>query len=150
MEHRGYRHIVASLPEFRFGDGLSYSRFRYTTVRVPARLRVGASLPVEATVTNVGGVEADEVVELYLIPPALPGAPRLSLQGVQRLHLKPGESRAVHFLLEPRQLSVVDPTGKRHMVPGSYRISVSGHQPQDPAREGTAFRMAGRAQELPE
>ena len=151
MERRGYRHLPASLPvEYRFGDGLSYSHFRYSTPQLPSQIQAGESITVKSTVTNTGSIEADEVAELYLMPPALPGAPRLSLQGLQRLHLKPGESRTLSFVLAPRQLSLVDPAGKRHIVPGSYRLSVAGQQPADATKDGSPFRISGEHQDLPE
>ncbi len=152
MAHRGYRYIDARTPvEYRFGFGLGYSRFAYSVARPEvAELRAGSPLRVQTELRNVGDREADEVAELYLIPPQTDGAPRLTLQGVQRVHLKAGESRAVEFPLSPRQLSLVDGQGKRAVRPGLYRVYVGGAQPRNPKAEGTVFRIVGAAVDLPE
>jgi beta-glucosidase len=151
MEHRGYRHLAADAPvEYRFGFGLSYSHFDYSKpILNTNELSIGGSLRVEATVRNAGDLDADEVAELYLIPPAATGAPRLSLQGLQRLHLKAGESRQVVFTLLPRQLSTVSEDGRRLLRPDTYKVVVGGAQPEDEQTAAT-FQMVGAEVRLPD
>ena len=96
-----------------------------------------------ADVKNTGRYEGDEVAELYLVPPDLVGAPRLSLQGVRRVHLQPGETKQVEFILSPQQMSVANGEGKRAIHPGRYRVFVGGSQPDDPAHDGVAFDLSG-------
>jgi beta-glucosidase len=153
MAHRTYRYFEGPV-EYPFGFGLSYSKFAYS----PARFRAhnpdddrtlpngmaapsGGMLVVSATVTNVGLRDGDEVAELYLIPPAGSGGPRLALQGVQRLHLKAGETGEARFMLTPHQLSVVDANGERQMPAGKYRIYVGSAQPADLATAGVEFEI---------
>lgn len=152
MAQRGYRYLPASMKvEYRFGDGLGYSTFEYGAPRLSAsRLSAGQPLGVETKVRNAGTREADEVVELYLVPPSGEGAPRMTLQGVQRIHLKAGQSSTVRFALTPRQMSVVDKDGHRILNPGIYRVAVSGHQPDDPAKGGESFEVVGSMQEFSE
>jgi beta-glucosidase len=129
MAHRTYRYFDGPV-EYPFGFGLSYSQFSYAAPKLSAHeLKAGDSLEVRAMVTNSGMREADEVAELYLIPPAGVGGPRLTLQGIDRLHLKAGESAEAAFTLTPRQLSLVDADGKRAIRAGHYRIFVGGAQP---------------------
>jgi len=71
----------------------------------------------------------DEVVQLYLTHSGVPGAPLRALQGFQRVHLDKGEKKSVTFALSARDLSIVDESGKRHIVPGSVDIWVGGGQP---------------------
>jgi beta-glucosidase len=92
-------------------------------------------------VKNVGLREGDEVVELYLIPPTVAGAPRLSLQGVRRAHLRAAESKLVEFILQPEQMSLVDAQGKRVLHPGRCSVFVGGEQPDKQA--GVAFEITG-------
>lgn len=143
MAHRSYRYYDGEVA-YGFGFGLSYTQFAYGAPELSAqRLDAGQTLRVSATVKNVGKREGDEVAELYLLPPALAGAPRLSLQGVRRVHLRAGESRQVEFLLQPRQMSLVDAQGKRAIDPGRYRVFVGGAQPGNPKQEGMAFEITG-------
>jgi beta-glucosidase len=115
---------------YSFGYGLSYTRFRYRDLRVPSTVRAGDSSEVSVEVENAGRVAGEEVVELYLS--ALDGdarSPIRSLEGFQRVSLRPGERRRVVLALAPRQLSTVDSAGVRAVVPGRYEVSVGGRQP---------------------
>ena len=100
MANRTYRYFNGK-PLYPFGYGLSYTKFSYSDLSVPAQA-VAAGQPVGAdvTVTNTGKVAGDEVVQLYLKFPAVKGAPRIALRGFQRIHLEPGASQKVHFDLK--------------------------------------------------
>jgi beta-glucosidase len=69
------------------------------------------------------------VVQVYLGFPQAPGAPIRALRGFTRVHLAPGESRTVHFDLDPRDLSSVTEAGERIVAPGAYTLTVGGGQP---------------------
>jgi beta-glucosidase len=147
MAHRTYRYFGGPVA-YPFGFGLSYSRFSYAAPKLSAdKFTAGESLKVRATVTNSGTREADEVAELYLIPSQGSGGPRLTLQGIDRLHLKSGESAEASFTLTPRQLSLVDAEGKRAIRAGRYRIFVGGSQPALPTSGldagGAEFEITG-------
>jgi beta-glucosidase len=143
MARRTYRYYDGEVA-FGFGFGMSYTQFTYKTPKLSAqKLEAGQTLRVGATVKNVGRREGDEVAELYLLPPVHAGAPRLSLQSVQRVHLRAGESKRLEFLLQPRQMSLVNPQGKRAIDPGRYRVFVGGAQPGDPRQAGRAFEIIG-------
>jgi hypothetical protein len=65
--------------------------------------------------------------------------PIRQLQGFERIHLAPGETKTVTFTLAPRQLSLVEDEGRRVIEPGSFQVAVGGHQPssEDLIDEGT-------------
>ena len=148
MKGRTYRYF-AGKPLFGFGYGLSYSHFTYSGLKLSAAsIKAGETLSAEADVKNVGAREGDEVAELYLIPPRTEGAPKLSLQGFQRVHLRAGETRHIHFNLEPRQLSLVDLQGVRAVRPGRYSLAVGGAQPDEAKDETREFTISG-SQVLP-
>jgi beta-glucosidase len=139
MAHRTYRYFDGPV-EFPFGFGLSYTRFAYGEPKVSSlKMDGGHGLEVRATVKNAGLRDGDEVAQLYLIPPPGSGGPRLTLQGVERLHLKAGETGEARFVLHPRQLSLVSADGKRAILPGHYRLFVGGAQPQDLKAAGVEF-----------
>jgi beta-glucosidase len=146
MANRTYRYFKGK-PLFAFGDGLSYSTFAYSNVRLSsANLNAGDTLTVEADVKNTGDESGDEVAELYLKPPQTEVSPKLALEGFERLHLNAGETRHVVFQLDPRRLSEVDAKGVRAVVPGQYRVFVGGSQPEGdhgPDVQSTEFKIVG-------
>lgn len=150
MKGRTYRYF-AGKPLWPFGYGLSYTTFKYTDLTLPkAALAAGAPLSASVKVTNTGKVAGDEVVQLYLKFPPVPGAPIRALRGFKRIHLAVGQTREVRFDLKPRDLSMVTETGNRIVAQGTYTVSVGGGQPGTgaPSVSGT-FEMNGQLQ-LPE
>jgi beta-glucosidase len=143
MVRRTYRYFDGQ-PLFPFGHGLSYSTFAYSGLKLPATVAAGEPVPVEAQVANTGTREGDEVVQLYLTFPKLPGVPLRALRGFTRVHLKPGEQRTVQFTLGDRDLSHVSPDGMHLVSAGRYGISVGGGQPETVAPVVTgAFEIQG-------
>ena len=148
MANRTYRYFSGK-PMYGFGYGLSYTHFGYSNVRLSSsKLRAGETLTVEADVKNEGSRDGDEVAELYLLPPHTKVAPALALEGFKRVHLAAGETKHVHFELDPRQLSQVDAKGSRVMTAGEYSLSLGGSQPTDGNTQIAKFTIEGK-QELP-
>jgi beta-glucosidase len=138
MKGRTYRYFTGK-PLYAFGHGLSYTRFGYGKPKLStSSLKAGASLGVDAEVRNAGAVAGDEVVQLYLGFPAVPGAPIRSLRGFTRVHLAPGEAKSVHFDLDPRALSSVTEAGDRVVAAGGYTLTIGGGQPDTGAPVATA------------
>jgi beta-glucosidase len=150
MSNRTYRYFKGK-PLYPFGYGLSYSKFEYSNVKLSSnRLQAGDSLKVDADVKNSSARDGDEVVELYLNFPKLPGAPIRALRGFTHVHIGAGESAHVHLVLDPRDLSHVNQVGDRMIAPGSYSLSIGGGQPGTGAPVAEAsFTITDQAQ-LPE
>jgi beta-glucosidase len=129
MKGRTYKYFTGT-PLFPFGHGLSYTMFRYDNLRLPARVKAGEQVTVTATVTNAGSMRGDEVVQLYVTArnTSVP-VPIRALAGFRRITLQPGKRQTVSFVLEPRQLSILDTKMKRVIEPGVFGISVGGKQP---------------------
>jgi beta-glucosidase len=146
MANRTYRYFKGQ-PLYKFGDGLSYTGFSYSNLKVTNKnLRAGESLTIDADVTNAGLVAGDEVAELYLTPPQTAISPAVELAGFKRLHLNSSETKHITFGLDPRTLSQVDDKGQRAVVPGIYRVSVGGSQPGGDAAssvKSAEFSIAG-------
>jgi beta-glucosidase len=150
MQNRTYRYFKGK-PLYPFGYGLSYTTFSYTNLMLPkAAIHAGDPLTAEVTVTNTGKREGDEVAQLYLSFPSVPGAPLRALRGFKRVHLNPGESRKVSFELKDRDLSMVSEAGEPIIAEGAYAVSIGGGQPDigAPAVTGT-FQVTG-TKTLPE
>lgn len=129
MTGRTYRYATSE-PQFPFGFGLSYTRFAYSDLRVPAEIEAGAPLPVQVTLINAGEMAGDEVVQLYLskAEPA-PGDPLYTLVGFQRVHLAAGETRTLNLLVSSEMLATVDDDGRSSVQPGAYRLYAGGSSP---------------------
>ena len=125
----GYRHFDKKriTPLFPFGYGLSYTKFRYANLRLsqPA-LTPDGTVTASVDVTNTGGREGAEVVELYVHDPK----PQIDkaireLKGFQKVDLGPGETRTVALTLAPRALAYCDVPGKQWKADvGDYEVEV--------------------------
>jgi beta-glucosidase len=130
MKNRTYRYFSGPVL-YPFGFGLSYSSFKYDHLQLSAAtLAAGKPLGVAVRVTNTSARDGDEVAQLYLQFGTAAGAPARALRAFQRLHLRAGESRTVHFALAPRQLSHVNEAGQVVITTGRYEVNVGSGQPQ--------------------
>ena len=129
MEGRTYRYFRQT-PLYPFGFGLSYTRFTYSDLNLQKEAKMGENIQVSVKVTNAGDRDGDEVVQLYLTDEkASTPRPIRQLEGFKRISLKKGESQTVQFVLEPRQLSMINDKNKQVVEPGYFTISVGGKQP---------------------
>ncbi|MDR1259528.1 MAG: glycoside hydrolase family 3 C-terminal domain-containing protein [Tannerellaceae bacterium] len=126
MDNRTYRYFRGT-PIYPFGYGLSYTTFQYGEPEVSPS--DGEPLVVKTTVTNTGGRDGDEVVQLYVSNRRDFTTPIRQLKGFKRIHLKAGESQTVEFSLTPAQLSVVNAAGHSEPMKGEVLVSIGGGQP---------------------
>jgi beta-glucosidase len=149
MARRTYRYFSGE-PLYSFGYGLSYSKFAYSRIKLSnEKIKAGEPLKVEAQIANTSEREGDEVVQVYVTFPKIPGAPLRALRGFMRIHLRARESKTVQFMLDDRDLSHVNNAGDRMVGSGKYKITVGGGQPGVTADTVTAgFEIQGR-QKLP-
>lgn len=113
-------------PLYPFGHGLSYTWFRYGPLRLSAfRMEQYDTLAVSVDVTNAGPRAGDEVVQMYLHDRAASMTrPVRELRGFQRIHLRPGETRAVTFHLDLDDLAFWGPEMRRVAEPGLFVVEV--------------------------
>jgi beta-glucosidase len=150
MKNRTYRYFTGE-PLYAFGYGLSYSKFEYSSLKLSsAELPAGDPLSVEVDVKNASPRPGDEVVELYVNFPKLPGTPLRALRGITRVHLDAGEQRHVKLTLQSRDLSYVNEAGDRIVGAGDYVITVGGGQPGTGAPHAESHLMIQGEQKLPE
>ncbi len=137
MSKRTYRYFVGEAL-YPFGYGLGYTTFLYSNPRVDtsSKAEAGAEATIAIDVANTGAMAGDEVVQLYLTHPGISEAALRELKGFRRVALNPNEKQTVSFALSARDLSVVDETGQRKVVPGEVKVWIGGGQPQ--VRSGLA------------
>ena len=132
MAGRTYRYYQGA-PLYPFGYGLSYSKFEYSNLKLSTdTLQAGSDLTAEADVKNVSSVAGDEVAQLYLVFPRIPGAPLRALRGFERVNIPAGQTQHVKFTLNPRDLSSVEPRWRdprgRGRLQGVRRRRTAGHE----------------------
>ena len=136
MKNRTYKYFNGE-PLYPFGYGLSYTSFTYSDVNLAKKAKIGDAIEISAKVTNSGDVAGEEVVQLYLTDVvASTPRPKYQLEGFQRIALKPGETKTVNFVLEPRQFSIIGADDKRVIEPGEFSLFVGGSQPEGKGKNG--------------
>jgi len=125
---KGYTYMYfAGKPQFPFGHGLSYTRFRYSGLEVtPAHTSAAGTVRVSVWVQNTGARAGDEVVQLYVHELASAvKRPVKELRGFRRIALRAGERRQVTFSLPASGLAYYDTGAKKFTVrPGSFDIMI--------------------------
>ena len=100
---------LSSSPQFPFGHGLSYGRFRYANLRVtPDRVSSGERIRVQVDLRNDGLRPAEETVFLFVHDRVASVAqPQLLLKGFTKLALAPGGHGSVTLELPAAQLRFI-------------------------------------------
>lgn len=126
---RVWKYIDSSgTPLFPFGFGLSYTTFRYDhlAVQAPAPGSHG-DIRVTVDVTNTGERAGDEVAQLYVRENVSSvETPERALKGFLRIHLQPGETRTVTFLVPQEQLAVWNAENRWAVEGGRYTVWAGG------------------------
>jgi beta-glucosidase len=130
MKGRTYRYMKEE-PFYPFGFGLSYTKFTYSGIKLTAAtIKKGQNADVEASVTNSGNFESDEVVQLYITDlDAGVSVPLYSLKAIKRIRLKAGESALVKFTITNEMLALINEKGEAVVEPGKFLISIGGSLP---------------------
>ena len=150
MKERTYRYFRGE-PLYPFGFGLSYSKFTYGNLKLSSPvIKAGDWLDVYSEVKLSEGAAGDEVTQLYVSFPAVPGAPIRALRSFARIHLDSGVTQTVHFRLSPRDLSMVNLDGDREVVDGDYQLYIGGGQPGTSAPVASGVFTVKGEQKLPE
>ncbi|MGH6876890.1 MAG: beta-glucosidase family protein [Rhizomicrobium sp.] len=102
----GYRWFERTnfVPLFPFGFGLSYSTFHLSNVQTQG----GTTIAVAADVTNDGRVEGKKTVQVYVAPPGDEADEMRRLVGWSKVDLKPGETRRISIVADPRLIADFD------------------------------------------
>lgn len=109
---------------YYFGHGLSYTTFKYSNLRLSAQnISPTDSIVVSCDITNTGKRAGDEVVQLY-IQDVLSTVTTYekNLRGFERVHLKPGETRTLSFVIKPEHLQLINEQYQHVVEPGDFKV----------------------------
>jgi beta-glucosidase len=119
-------------PLYEFGYGLSYTKFEYSNLKIePKTAGIGGSIRVSMDIQNTGDRPGTEVVQLYLndvISSVV--TPVQQLRGLEKIPLRPGETKTVSFVLTPEHLALLDRHLEWVVEPGTFKVMV-GHSSKD-------------------
>jgi beta-glucosidase len=125
----GYRLIdkQGQVPAFPFGFGLGYTTYAYNHLEIdPVEIKPDGTLRVSVDVTNTGNMTGEEVVQLYVgYEGSRVERPIKELKGFSKVHLAPGQTKRVDFLVAAKQLAYYDEQqGKWIVEPLAYTVYV--------------------------
>lgn len=148
-------------PRYCFGYGLSFTQFQYDHLALSSsEIRPEEPLTITAEISNTGTVGGDEVVQLYISDRfASCTRPVQELAGFRRIHLEPGETKTVRFIINPSQFAFLDRNMQWKTEKGEYmirlgassediRLESSFSVTEDSRICGKSRSMAGKADEI--
>jgi beta-glucosidase len=137
---------VAWTPQFPFGFGLSYTRFKITNLQLSAKsvptIRGNDTIMVSVDVENTGKRAGDEVVQLYIRDVAASVTrPVKELKGFRRVTLQPGEKKRLEFPLTAAELGLWNREMRFTVEPGEFKVMVG---PNSEDLIEATFEISGR------
>ncbi len=120
---------LSSSPLFTLGYGLSYTKFKYSNIRVSSKkITSSESLIISVDVKNVGDRQGVEIVQLYIHDVvASVTRPVKELKGFRRISLDANEKKRVEFILKPENLGFYDQNMEYVIELGRFEIMVGGN-----------------------
>lgn len=120
------RHIdVPNRNLYPFGYGLSYTTFSYSEMQCPKQFNADGTLQVSVDVTNTGGCDGEEIVQLYVADKvASMVRPVKELKGFQKVFIPKGQTKRIDFTLNVCDLGFWNNSMQYIIEPGSFEIMV--------------------------
>jgi beta-glucosidase len=124
-------YLDANGPLFSFGDGLSYTTYRYSNLAIDKeKFHLSDSITVSFDIDNVGKFDGTEILQVYISDLAATIVrPILELVHFDRVFLKSGESKHYQFNLPISALSYWD-GNSWGVEPGRFDLFVGGNTHQ--------------------
>jgi beta-glucosidase len=111
-------------PLFVFGEGMSFSSFEYSDLRLSSvTLKTAEDLFVSVDIQNKSDRDGWEIVQLYINDLySSVTTPVKELRGFERVFIKAGETVVVEMTLPFEELSMINANLQRVVEPGSFEI----------------------------
>lgn len=148
MKGRTYRYMEKAA-QYPFGFGLTYSKVEITSAELVDKDDVMTDIvnssadinstdlydkwyEVQATIKNVGSVDTDEVLQVYVKDLESPLAVKNhSLCGIRRVSLMAGEEKKVSIKIPGKAFIVYDEEGIKKVDSKKFKLSVGVSQPDE-------------------
>lgn len=131
----GYRYYDTKkiLPRFPFGFGLSYTKFKFSNLRLSShKLKNGEKLTIWLDVENTGEMRGKEVVQLYIRDEkSYLFRPEKELKAFSKVELEPGEMKTVELEINEDAFSYYVPHLERFAVESGKFDILAGASSQD-------------------
>ncbi len=117
--------------QFPFGFGLSYTFSALGEIQLEnSKIKAGESLMFQVEVSNVGDMDGEEVIQVYIAQKAgLENQPIASLKAFKRVKIEAGTTQKISFELNPDNLKLVDEDGESKLFKGDYEVIVGTASP---------------------
>ncbi|MNO14172.1 Thermostable beta-glucosidase B [compost metagenome] len=121
--YRYFDHLQGKGVKYPFGYGLSYTRFNYTAPEIECS---NDHIIIRCQVTNTGGFNGGEIVQLYVANPQTDVfKPVKELRAFSKVYLNPGETKKVEMHFDIKDLAYYNIQDKDWVVEnGEYRAMI--------------------------
>jgi beta-glucosidase len=115
-------------PQFPFGYGLSYTKFKYNNLNLTTPAAGSdEDLLVTFDLTNTGDRDSDEVAQVYVRESfASVATPARALKAFSRVHLKAGEMQTITLHIKKSNLEIWGAQQTWAFEPGEFTVWVGG------------------------
>jgi len=131
-DYRSFYQDIPNKPLYSFGYGLSYSSFEYSNIQFDQVTRNGAlELNFSAQIKNTSNVDGYEIVQLYLQDvTASITRPAKELKGFEKVWIKAGATKTVHFKLQKEELGFWN-NGTFVVEAGQFKYTIAPNSDAD-------------------
>jgi beta-glucosidase len=130
MKGRTYKYMT-QVPLYPFGYGLSYAKMTWENAKISTvKIKKEQSVEVSVDLKNIGAMNADEVVQLYLtIDNVKEELPIASLVNFKRVTINKGASTNVSFTVPYNAFSYINSKGEKIQHKGKAILTIANASP---------------------
>jgi beta-glucosidase len=128
MKGRTYRYYEGAVA-YPFGFGMSYTTFDYKFNNVPKAIcHAKDSITAKIAVTNTGTMDAEEVIQAYIVYPNKERMPLKELKYFKKIIISKGTTKNTNISIPVEELKKWDLTlNKWVLYPGNYKLEIASN-----------------------
>jgi len=136
MKGRTYKYMKET-PLFPFGFGLSYAKLKWENAKVSkTEIKKDQSINISVDIKNIGSINADEVVQLYLtINNVKEELPVSTLVNFKRVSINKGANSKVSFSVPYNEFSFINSKGEKIQHIGKATITIANASPGERSQQ---------------